>query len=75
MDHSSLVAAVRAEAAALTFALEAGEMDDVVPTCEGWEVRDLAVHVGQFCGFWSHVLCEGTDRPKTPAPRSPRGRR
>ncbi len=71
VDHSSFVASVRVEAAALTFALEAGETDDLVPTCEGWEVRDLAVHVGQFCGFWSHVLCEGTNRPKTPLPDPP----
>ena len=71
MDHSSFVDAVRTEAGALTFSLEAGEMDDLVPTCEGWEVRDLAVHIGQFCGFWSHVLSEGTDRPKTPLPDPP----
>jgi uncharacterized protein (TIGR03083 family) len=71
VEHSSFVSAVRTETAALMFALEAGEMDDVVPTCEGWEVRDLAVHVGQFCGFWSHVLCEGTDQPKTPLPDPP----
>jgi uncharacterized protein (TIGR03083 family) len=48
----------------LIFALEGGELDDVVPTCEGWEVRNLAVHVGEFCEFWSHVLCEGSGRPK-----------
>jgi uncharacterized protein (TIGR03083 family) len=71
VDHSSLLTAVRIELGALTFALEAGEMDDLVPTCEGWEVRDLAVHVGQFCGFWSHVLCEGTNHPKTPLPDPP----
>ncbi len=71
VDHSSLVAAVRLEMAELTFALEAGEMDDVVPTCHGWEVRDLAVHIGQFCGFWSHVVCEGTDQAKTPLPDPP----
>ena len=34
---------------------------------------DLAVHVGEFCGFWSHVLCEGTGRPKTPFPDPPDG--
>ena len=71
VDHTSLVTAVRIEAGTLIFALEGGEMDDVVPTCEGWEVRDLAVHIGQFCGFWNHVLCEGTGHPKTPLPDPP----
>lgn len=71
VDHPSLVAAVRSESGALTFALEAGALDDVVPTCAGWEVRDLAVHVGGFCGFWGHVLCEGTGRPKPAFPDPP----
>jgi len=66
VDHASLVAAVRTEAAALTFALEGGGMDDVVPTCEGWEVRDLAVHVGRFCQGWSRVLRQGGGRPAAP---------
>ena len=73
MEHASLVSAVRTESAALTFALEAGAIDDLVPTCEGWDVADLAVHVGNFCGFWSHVLCEGTGRPKTPLDEPPSG--
>jgi uncharacterized protein (TIGR03083 family) len=71
VDHSSLVAAVRTEAGGLTFALEAGSMDDVVPTCAGWEVRDLAVHVGEICGFWSHALCDGAGRPKPAFPDPP----
>lgn len=29
-------------------------------------MSDLARHVGEFTGFWTHVLCEGTGRPKTP---------
>ncbi len=73
MDHSSLVEAVRVESGALTFALEAGAADDLVPTCEGWTVSDLGVHVGNFCGFWSHVLCEATGRPKPPLPAPPSG--
>jgi uncharacterized protein (TIGR03083 family) len=57
---------VRTESGELIYATESGAIDDVVPTCEGWEVRDLAVHVGNFCGFWAHVLSEGTGRPKMP---------
>jgi uncharacterized protein (TIGR03083 family) len=71
MDYDSLVQAVRQESGALTFALESGTTDDVVPTCEGWEVRDLAVHVAEFSGFWCHVLCEGTGRAKPPFPEPP----
>lgn len=73
MDHDSLVAAVREEGGALVAAVADGPVAAVVPTCDGWTVADLAVHVGSFCGFWSHVLCEGTGRPKTPFPDPPDG--
>jgi uncharacterized protein (TIGR03083 family) len=71
VEYSSLIEAVRTESGMLTFALEGGELDDLVPTCEGWEVSDLAVHLGQFCEFWCHVLCEGSGRPKPPFPDAP----
>ncbi len=71
MEYLALIDAARAEIGALTFALESGEMDDLVPTCEGWTVNDLAVHIGHFCGFWDHVLCEGTGRPKPDFPDPP----
>jgi uncharacterized protein (TIGR03083 family) len=71
MNHDSLIDAVRAECRALTFALEAEDQDDVVPTCAGWHMRDLAVHVGGFCGFWTDVLRDGAGRPKTPFPDPP----
>jgi uncharacterized protein (TIGR03083 family) len=71
MDPAALVEAVRTESRALIAAVSAGAMDVPVPTCEGWEVRDLAVHVGGFCGFWSHDLSEGAGRPKSPYPDPP----
>ena len=73
MDNAALIDAVRAEGGALISALEDAGVDDLVPTCEGWKVADLAVHVGGFCGFWAHVLCEATGRPKTPYPDPPEG--
>jgi uncharacterized protein (TIGR03083 family) len=73
VDHSSLVEAVETEGTALGAALAAGPLSAPVPTCEGWTVADLAVHVGDVCGFWSHVLCEGTGEPKTPFPDPPEG--
>ncbi len=73
MEYDSLVAAVRAESDALVAAVAAGPVSTPVPTCAGWTVADLASHVGSFCGFWSHVLCEGTGRPNTPFPDPPNG--
>ncbi len=73
MEPSAYVDAVRTESEALILAVGAGAMDVPVPTCEPWEVRDLAIHVGGFCGFWSHVLCEATGRPKPPFPDPPEG--
>ncbi len=73
MDHSSLVDAVRIQGAGLCEAVAAGPVSAPVPTCGGWDVADLAVHVGSFCGFWTHVLCEGTGQEKTPFPDPPGG--
>jgi uncharacterized protein (TIGR03083 family) len=51
----------------------AGPTAAPVPTCPDWTVADLASHVGQFCGFWAHVLCEGSGRPKPSFPDPPAG--
>lgn len=71
MDHSELVDATARELGDLHAALADGPVEAGVPTCEGWAVSDLANHIGEFCGFWSHVLCEGSGRPKTPFPDRP----
>jgi uncharacterized protein (TIGR03083 family) len=73
VDYAAHVRAVNDECEALVHALAQGATDTPVPTCEGWKVADLATHVGEFCGFWSHVLCEGTGRPKTPFTDAPEG--
>jgi uncharacterized protein (TIGR03083 family) len=65
------VAAVEREVAALAHALGRVKTTDRVPSCPDWTVADLAKHLGEFCGFWTHVVCEATGRPKTawePAP-------
>ena len=41
-----------------------GDADAQVPSCPEWTLRDLAKHVGGVQGFWTHVLAEGTGRPK-----------
>jgi uncharacterized protein (TIGR03083 family) len=75
MEHAARVDAVEREMGAFVEALAAGPLDAPVPTCPDFTVNDLAVHVGMFTGFWTHVLCEGTGRPKPPfADDGPDGR-
>jgi uncharacterized protein (TIGR03083 family) len=66
MEYAARLDAVERELADLTAAVAAGEPDARVPTCPDFTLDDLAAHVGEFCGFWTHVLCEGSCRPKTP---------
>jgi uncharacterized protein (TIGR03083 family) len=74
VDHVSLVNAVREEGEAVLSGLASDPaMDTPVPTCTPWTLSDLVVHLGAFCGFWSHILCEGTGRPLTPYPDPPAG--
>jgi uncharacterized protein (TIGR03083 family) len=73
VEHADYVDVVARETDALGAALEAGPLSAAVPTCPGWTLADLARHVGEFCGFWTHVLCEGTGRLKTPFPPVPEG--
>jgi uncharacterized protein (TIGR03083 family) len=65
MNYQDHLSAVEGEVVALGEALAAGPIDARVTTCPEWTVADLADHVGGFTGFWTHVLCEGTGRPKT----------
>jgi uncharacterized protein (TIGR03083 family) len=64
MDDAARIDAVEGELAALVAAVAGGPPDGRVPTCPDFSLDDLAAHVGQFCGFWAHVLCEATGRPK-----------
>lgn len=71
MDHGERIDAAARELAALNEAVAAGDPAATVPTCPDWSVADLAAHVGEFLGFWTHVLCEGTGREKPPVPDVP----
>lgn len=66
MEYRQHVDAVARESSAIEAALRAGPLDVVVPTCPDWTLADLASHLLQFCGLWTHVICEGTDRSKPP---------
>lgn len=71
MDFEEHLRATEREAAAFTAAVRSGPLDAAVPSCPDWTVADLVVHVGNFTGFWTHVLCEATERPTTPFPPPP----
>jgi uncharacterized protein (TIGR03083 family) len=71
VDHAERIDAVARESASLAGALGGGPTEARVPSCPEWSVAELAQHVGNFTGFWTHVLCEGTGRPKPPAPEPP----
>ncbi len=49
-------------------AFVAAPLDARVPTCPDFTLADLAAHVGEFTGLWTHVLCEAGEqrRPRTP---------
>src|SRR4051794_39315360 len=64
MDYAALVHATDREAGAFEDALRAGPLDVVVPSCPDWTMLDLGLHVGEFMGWWTHVLCEGTGSHK-----------
>lgn len=71
MEYEEHIRAVEREAEAIASALGAGPFDAPVPTCPAWTMRDLALHLGEFTAVWTHVLCEGTGRDKTPFPDMP----
>jgi uncharacterized protein (TIGR03083 family) len=66
VEYVAQVDALEREIAGLIDAVAAGPLEARVPTCPEFTVDGLAVHVGTFCGWWTHNLCEGTGRPKTP---------
>jgi uncharacterized protein (TIGR03083 family) len=68
MDYAEHVDAAVAGTQAMVAAFRQAPPDAKVPSCPDWTVADLAEHAGGFTGFWAHVLCEGTGRPKPAVP-------
>lgn len=66
MEYAEHIEAIDREAARITAGLSAGPMELGVPTCPEWTLVDLATHLGQVCGLWSHVICEARGLPKAP---------
>jgi uncharacterized protein (TIGR03083 family) len=71
MEYDEHVAAAEREAKAYVAVLREVDGDPRVPTCPEWTLADLTRHVGQFTGFWTHVVCEGAGRSKTPFEEMP----
>jgi len=74
MDYDSHVAATEAALDSYRAALSHGPLDAHVPTCPDYDLAALTKHVGEFCGFWTHVVCDGVGREKTPFPDFPSDR-
>ncbi|MBV9411687.1 MAG: maleylpyruvate isomerase family mycothiol-dependent enzyme [Acidimicrobiia bacterium] len=64
MEYAEHVEAIERSAAAFARVIMRSDPDARVPTCPDWTLLDLAKHHGRGMGFWTHVLCEGTGRPK-----------
>ena len=71
MEYDAHVSATEAALDAYRGTLAKGPLDARVPTCPDYDLAALTKHVGEFCGFWSHVVCEAVTRAKTPFPDFP----
>jgi uncharacterized protein (TIGR03083 family) len=73
VEYAEHVDAVEAAGDAFAQALRGANTDARVPSCPEWSLLDLTRHVWNLTGFWTHVLCDGTGRPKTPFDEMPDG--
>ena len=71
MDYEGCIRIADRESEALAAAVGEADPASAIPSCDGWTVGELAVHTGEFLGFWCHVLCEATGRPKPEAGDAP----
>jgi uncharacterized protein (TIGR03083 family) len=71
VDPDLHLAAAERELDLFADALADADLTRTVPTCPEWTLRDLASHVGDFTGFWTHVICEATGAEKPEFPRAP----
>lgn len=65
MDYDGLLNGIDQARSLLVAAVDRGDPAATVPTCPDFTLDDLAVHVGEFCAFWTHALHEaaGEDKP------------
>lgn len=74
MDHSDRISCFQSEAAAfekaVRRALDPGEPEPAVPSCPGWSVSDLVVHLGESTAT-SRTSCASGSPPRRTPPASP----
>jgi len=63
MEISEHLTALRREGALLADAAAATDLDSAVPTCPGWQLRDLVRHTGQVHRWASAYVTHGYRRP------------
>jgi uncharacterized protein (TIGR03083 family) len=63
MDTTSLIGVLRAQGELLGDAAERAELTAAVPTCPGWTVRDLLLHVGGVHRWAAIVVGEARTEP------------
>lgn len=68
-----LVGALEREGAALTATARSGPHDAEVPSCPGWDVGALVVHIGRV-QRWATVAIQGGGEPAGRFPRAPEDR-
>ena len=66
MEYDDFVDAVEREVDRIADAASRGAMTDPSPTCPAFTKRELVTHIGEFYGFWTHLVCEGRGVDKTP---------
>lgn len=71
MDFADHVQAVERESAALVAALRAAGPDAPVPSCPEWTAADLAQHLGEFAGWWTHIVQDGAGQEHDEIPPCP----
>ncbi|MGI8792983.1 MAG: maleylpyruvate isomerase N-terminal domain-containing protein [Acidimicrobiales bacterium] len=76
MDYDRLIEGISDAREGIVGALRAGDLQATVPTCPDFTLDQLAKHIGEFSGFWAHVVCEalGQDKQDHGAEPGPEGR-
>ncbi len=66
LDHLEWI---ERESEAFASVLDGGQLDNRVPPCPDWSVRDLAMHLGRVQRFWARTVRAGADvDPERPEP-------
>lgn len=65
MDRNKRLIRLRAEGRAFAATLSDAALDNPVPSCPAWTLRDLTMHLGRVHG-WAGAATQATERPPRP---------